>query len=63
MASVSSLGVGTSLDLDTLYTSLETAEKTKLTAITKQQTTIIPSSALIASCRVLWPRCKRRLRR
>lgn len=39
MASVSSLGVGTSLDLDTLYTSLETAEKTKLTAITKQQTT------------------------
>ncbi|MCU5773297.1 flagellar filament capping protein FliD [Erwiniaceae bacterium BAC15a-03b] len=37
MASVSSLGVGTSLDLDTLYTSLETAEKTKLTAITTQQ--------------------------
>lgn len=39
MASVSSLGAGTSLDLDSLYTSLETAEKTKLTAITKQQTT------------------------
>ena len=39
MASVSSLGVGTSLDLDTLYTNLETAEKTKLTAITTQETT------------------------
>ncbi len=39
MASVSSLGVGTSLDLDTLYTSLETAEKTKLTTITDQETT------------------------
>ncbi|WP_312046517.1 flagellar filament capping protein FliD [Erwinia sp.] len=39
MASVSSLGVGTSLDLDSLYTSLETAEKTKLTTITKQQST------------------------
>jgi len=39
MASVSSLGAGTSLDLDTLYTNLETAEKTKLTTITDQQTT------------------------
>lgn len=38
MASISSLGVGTSLQLDTLYTSLETAENTKLTTITKQQT-------------------------
>lgn len=36
--SISSLGVGTTLDLDTLYTSLETAENTKLTAITTQQT-------------------------
>ncbi len=36
--SISSLGVGTTLELDTLYNSLETAEKTKLTAITDQQT-------------------------
>ncbi|WP_034915620.1 flagellar filament capping protein FliD [Erwinia sp. 9145] len=38
MASVSSLGVGTSLDLSSLYDSLETAEKTRLTPITTQQT-------------------------
>lgn len=38
MASISSLGVGTSLDLDSLYTQLETAENTKLTAITTQET-------------------------
>lgn len=37
MASVSSLGAGTSLDLNTLYDSLETAEKTRLTPITTQQ--------------------------
>lgn len=36
--SISSLGVGTTLDLDALYTQLETAENTKLTAITTQQT-------------------------
>lgn len=38
MASISSLGAGTSLNLDTLYTNLETAEQTKLTPITSQQT-------------------------
>lgn len=38
MASISSLGVGTTLQLDTLYTNLETAENSKLTTITKQQT-------------------------
>ncbi|UQY42734.1 flagellar filament capping protein FliD [Mixta hanseatica] len=37
MASVSSLGAGTSLDLQTLYDSLETSEKTRLTPITTQQ--------------------------
>ncbi len=37
MASVSSLGVGTSLDLNTLYDNLQTAEQTKLTPITQQQ--------------------------
>ncbi|PZD57820.1 flagellar filament capping protein FliD [Pantoea ananatis] len=37
MASISSLGAGTNLDLNTLYNSLETAEQTKLTPITKQQ--------------------------
>lgn len=37
MASISSLGAGTTLNLDTLYTSLETAEQTKLTPITTQQ--------------------------
>jgi len=37
MASVSSLGAGTNLDLNTLYSSLESAEQTKLTPITKQQ--------------------------
>ncbi|WLI77526.1 flagellar filament capping protein FliD [Kosakonia sp. H02] len=38
MASVSSLGAGTSLDLNTLYNNLQTAEQTKLTPITTQQT-------------------------
>ena len=38
MASISSLGAGTSLNLDTLYTNLETAEQTKLSPITSQQT-------------------------
>jgi len=37
MASVSSLGAGTSLDLNTLYDNLQTAEQTKLTPITQQQ--------------------------
>lgn len=37
MASVSSLGAGTSLDLNSLYDSLQTAEETRLTPITKQQ--------------------------
>lgn len=37
MATVSSLGAGTSLDLQTLYQSLETSEKTRLTPITTQQ--------------------------
>lgn len=39
MASISSLGAGTSLQLDTLYTQLETAENSKLTVITNQQST------------------------
>ncbi|MDU4941090.1 MAG: flagellar filament capping protein FliD [Mixta calida] len=38
MATVSSLGAGTDLDLQTLYDSLETSEKTRLTPITTQQT-------------------------
>ncbi|GLR11021.1 flagellar filament capping protein FliD [Mixta theicola] len=38
MASVSSLGAGTSLDLQTLYDSLESSEQTRLTPITTQQT-------------------------
>ena len=38
MATISSLGAGTSLDLQTLYESLETSEKTRLTPITTQQT-------------------------
>lgn len=37
MASVSSLGAGTSLQLNDLYDSLETAEQTRLTPITTQQ--------------------------
>lgn len=37
MASVSSLGAGTTLQLNDLYDSLETAEKTRLTPITTQQ--------------------------
>ncbi len=37
MATVSSLGAGTSLDLNTLYNNLQTAEQTKLTPITTQQ--------------------------
>jgi flagellar hook-associated protein 2 len=39
MASISNLGAGTSLDLNTLYTQLETAEQSKLTTITSQQDT------------------------
>lgn len=39
MASISNLGAGTSLDLNSLYTQLETAEQTKLTTITNQQST------------------------
>ncbi|MFW0765572.1 flagellar filament capping protein FliD [Trabulsiella odontotermitis] len=39
MASISNLGAGTSLDLNTLYTQLETAEQSKLTTITNQQST------------------------
>ncbi|XTZ39940.1 flagellar filament capping protein FliD [Salmonella enterica] len=35
---ISSLGVGSNLDLQTLYDNLETAENAKLTAITTQQT-------------------------
>ncbi|MGB7803086.1 flagellar filament capping protein FliD [Buttiauxella sp.] len=38
MASISSLGAGTSLDLNTLYDNLQTAELQKLTPITSQQT-------------------------
>lgn len=38
MATISSLGAGTSLDLQTLYESLETSENTRLTPITTQQT-------------------------
>jgi flagellar hook-associated protein 2 len=38
MASISSLGAGTSLDLNTLYDNLQTAEQTKLKPITTQQT-------------------------
>lgn len=37
MATVSSLGAGTSMDLNGLYSQLETAEQTKLTPITAQQ--------------------------
>ena len=37
MASVSSLGAGTTLELNSLYDSLETAEQTRLTPITTQQ--------------------------
>lgn len=37
MASISSLGAGTSLDLNTLYDNLQTAEQTKLTPISTQQ--------------------------
>ncbi|HDS9459041.1 TPA: flagellar filament capping protein FliD [Enterobacter asburiae] len=37
-ATITSLGVGSGLDLATLYNNLETAEKTKLNTITKQQT-------------------------
>ncbi|MDV0593225.1 MULTISPECIES: flagellar filament capping protein FliD [unclassified Enterobacter] len=37
MASISSLGAGTSLDLNTLYDNLQTAEQTKLTPLTTQQ--------------------------
>lgn len=39
MASISNLGVGSGLDLTTLYNNLETAENTKLTTITNQKTT------------------------
>lgn len=38
MASISSLGAGTNLDLDSLYTKLETAEQTKLKPLTARQT-------------------------
>ena len=38
MASISSLGAGTLLDLNTLYDNLQTAEQTKLKPITTQQT-------------------------
>lgn len=38
MATISSLGAGTDLDLQSLYDSLETSEKTRLTPITTQQT-------------------------
>lgn len=38
MASISSLGAGTNLGLSTLYDNLQTAEQTKLTPITTQQT-------------------------
>lgn len=38
MATISSLGAGTSLDLNTLYDSLQTAEQSKLSPITSQQT-------------------------
>ncbi len=38
MAGISNLNVGGGLELGTLYTQLETAENTKLTAITTQQT-------------------------
>lgn len=37
MATISSLGAGTSLDLQSLYDSLETSERTRLTPITTQQ--------------------------
>ncbi|APZ07076.1 MULTISPECIES: flagellar filament capping protein FliD [Kosakonia] len=37
MATISSLGAGTSLDLNTLYDNLQTAEQTKLTPIASQQ--------------------------
>ncbi|WP_312946409.1 flagellar filament capping protein FliD [Superficieibacter sp.] len=39
MATISNLGVGSNLDLTTLYNSLESAEQTKLTTITTQQST------------------------
>ncbi|WP_047463083.1 flagellar filament capping protein FliD [Citrobacter koseri] len=38
MPTISNLGVGSNLDLTTLYNQLEAAEKTKLTSITTQQT-------------------------
>ena len=39
MATISNLGVGSNLDLTTLYNQLETAEQSKLTTITNQQNT------------------------
>lgn len=39
MASISNLGAGTSLNLNDLYTQLETAEQSKLNIITRQQST------------------------
>ncbi|HEX4500790.1 MAG TPA: flagellar filament capping protein FliD [Scandinavium sp.] len=39
MATISNLGVGSNLDLTTLYNQLESAENTKLTTITNQQST------------------------
>ena len=39
MATISNLGVGSNLGLADLYDKLEAAEQTKLTVITKQQTT------------------------
>ncbi|MFZ4215282.1 flagellar cap protein FliD N-terminal domain-containing protein, partial [Pantoea endophytica] len=38
MATISNLGVGSGLNLSDLYDSLETAENSKLTTITTQQT-------------------------
>ncbi|KTS70158.1 flagellar cap protein FliD, partial [Pantoea stewartii] len=37
MASISSLGAGTNLDLNTLYDNLQSAEEAQLTPITTQQ--------------------------
>ena len=37
MASISTLGAGTNLDLNTLYDNLQSAEQAQLTPITNQQ--------------------------
>lgn len=63
MASISSLGVGSNLPLDSLLTKLTNAEKGRLTPITQQQSANTARLTAYGTLKVHWRSFKQQTRR